>query len=697
MNVVNALAPRASGERELDLLAHAAICALLDALSQEEQQPFPFLDGYRQQIAGYLPQGEQADSGFWWRQAALEASATEDAAVSRLRESNELSQADVILIMLTLLPERDARFAEVYAALGGMEACRFPCLGLMLRLLETLGVTGGDAHARAQNLLHNGLLEAVVLPGGVAVEAPLRTPALVWAALNGTLLSMPPRAMTVVMREQCLRGRDLNYPPAFLRRLAAVPLAVTASGVACIEVRHDPGADVREVAGAVARSRGSHLLIVDETYGKLDAVLGAAAYLVNAQVLLQRDIAPGETLPQPDLGELGPPPIIAIGRAGGLVLRPDCSKITLDVPFPTYRERLRAWAAALGDVDGDLLNGLAARFQVPLGHVRSIAQGALTEARVRGATGVCVEDALAASRQLNRQQLDVLAEPLAPRGDWSWLVTRDLTRMQLQELSGRCRTRERLHDAVGEAVSSSVGRGVRALFTGPSGTGKTLAARILAQHLGHDIYRVDLGAVVNKYVGETEKNLHKVLSYAESLDVILLLDEGDALLGQRTDVKSANDRYANLETNYLLQRFESYQGIILVTTNLGDNIDRAFKRRMDVVVPFFTPRADERDALWATHLPSDHRISSTYLKHVIARCSLTGGQIRNVVAHAGALALAAGTLIDDLLLSQALVREQQKAGAVFSDAVAPRPDAVGNAQFDEFVSMLQALPGRRLQ
>ena len=125
---------------------------------------------------------------------------------------------------------------------------------------------------------------------------------------------------------------------------------------------------------------------------------------------------------------------------------------------------------------------------------------------------------------------------------------------------------------------------MRALFSGASGTGKTLAARILAAELGMDLYRVDLASVINKYIGETEKNLHRVLARAEELDIILLLDEGDALLGQRTDVKSSNDRYANLETNYLLQRLESYQGIVLVTTNAAQNIDSAFQRRMDVVV-----------------------------------------------------------------------------------------------------------------
>src|SRR5262249_64718 len=157
-----------------------------------------------------------------------------------------------------------------------------------------------------------------------------------------------------------------------------------------------------------------------------------------------------------------------------------------------------------------------------------------------------------------------------------------------------------------------------------SGTGKTLAARILATELGIDLYRVDLGAVVNKYIGETEKNLHQVLSRAEALDVILLLDEGDSLLGNRTDIKSSNDRYANLETNHVLQGLETYQGIVVVTTNAAQHIDRAFQRRMDVVVPFVHPQADERRAIWRLHLPERHVVDAGTLEEVVQRCAMTG-------------------------------------------------------------------------
>jgi len=205
---------------------------------------------------------------------------------------------------------------------------------------------------------------------------------------------------------------------------------------------------------------------------------------------------------------------------------------------------------------------------------------------------------------------------------------------------------------------------VRALFSGPSGTGKTLAAQLLAAELQMDLYRLDLSAVVNKYIGETEKNLDQVFARAEELDVILLLDEGDSLLTQRTNVQTSNDRYANLETNYLLQRLESFESILIVTTNAVDRIDNAFQRRMDVVVDFRPPDAAERWNIWQMHLPAGHEIDAAMINEIAGRCVMTGGQIRNAALHASVLALEEAGVMTSHHLEAAVHREYRKLGAV---------------------------------
>ena len=216
----------------------------------------------------------------------------------------------------------------------------------------------------------------------------------------------------------------------------------------------------------------------------------------------------------------------------------------------------------------------------------------------------------------------------------------------------------------GPRSGGQLNSGVRALFTGPSGTGKTLAARVLASALGMDLYRLDLSTVVNKYIGETEKNLNQVFSHAEELDVILLLDEGDALLTQRTGVSNANDRYANLETNFLLQRIETYEGILIVTTNASERIDGAFQRRMDVLVEFRPPEPAERQVIWQLHLPRQHAIDESFLEELAARCGLTGGQIRNAALHAALLALRDGGCVGSNHVFEAVQREYRKVGGV---------------------------------
>jgi SpoVK/Ycf46/Vps4 family AAA+-type ATPase len=351
---------------------------------------------------------------------------------------------------------------------------------------------------------------------------------------------------------------------------------------------------------------------------------------------------------------------------GGLGERTADGAVTLVLRPLRADLREQSWKQALGAHPARDLPVIAERFHLAGGFIRRAATMATAHAGLDGREAVCLGDVQEATRALNRQLLDTLAERLETHGSWADLISSESTRLKLAELEARCRHRERLLDHLGRAFGLNANKGVRALFTGTSGTGKTLAARILGAALGLDVYRVDLAAVINKYIGETEKNLHRVLSRAEALDVVLLLDEGDALLGNRTEVRSANDRYANLETNYLLQRLESYQGIVVVTTNLGDNIDPAFQRRMDVVVPFFAPQPEERWRILDLHLPSDHLVEPAFLKRVAVACQLTGGQLRNAALHAALLALDGGSdVVTTAHFEEAVRSEYRKAGGAY--------------------------------
>ncbi|ABC63966.1 ATP-binding protein [Erythrobacter litoralis] len=282
------------------------------------------------------------------------------------------------------------------------------------------------------------------------------------------------------------------------------------------------------------------------------------------------------------------------------------------------------------------------------GHIYRVARGAVRERKDQAREAI--DTALASIRD---PRLETTAHRIALGDELDDLVLDPAEREEVDALALRCRLREQLH--------SSSEAGVKALLSGASGTGKTLAAKHLARTLSRPLYRIDLAATVNKYIGETEKNLEMALAAAEELDVVLLLDEGDALLAKRTDVGSATDRYANMETNFLLQRLEDFRGIILVTTNDGERIDKAFRRRMDAIIPFRLPDQLRRQEILMRQL-GEHDLSQAMIDEVACRCNFTGGQIHNVVLHARLLALAAKSAITDAHMVKAVEREYRKTG-----------------------------------
>lgn len=405
------------------------------------------------------------------------------------------------------------------------------------------------------------------------------------------------------------------------------------------------------LVAALAREQGRPVLEC-----RLDAAspppptLAALAALCGALPLLRVDVAPGEALRLPALpGDFA---VVAAEEDGLEGLPADV--LTVSLPLPAYEQRLALIEQArpgLADAAG-----LAARLHLACGHLhRALAHTAASDE-------AALRDAALAGGAAGLARLAQRLDPAHAPPDA--LVLDEALRRDLAALAARCRQRDRLRGALPAAFAARLNAGVRALLAGPSGTGKTLAAQVLARELGLPLYRLDLSAVVSKYIGETERNLHRLLSAAQALDVMLLLDEGDALLAPRTEVGSSNDRYANLETNFLLQRLESHAGLVLVTTNVQARIDAAFMRRFDFVIPFKAPEVAERLQLWRAHLPVAHALSDAQLGAVAEACALAGGQVRNVVLDAVSAALSRGRVVDAELLFEALQREYRRGGGL---------------------------------
>jgi hypothetical protein len=420
----------------------------------------------------------------------------------------------------------------------------------------------------------------------------------------------------------------------------------------------------RTLVGSMARLLDRGVLEIEDLHQADDprwTLIGPLATMFQALPVVVPEVGPGQTLSLPRLKGYAGPLGVVLGRQGGITGPATERAITVSLELPTPDLRQAHWQAAIGPHPE--LIAIGERFRMTGGNIRRAARLAQSYAALAGRDRISTADVQQASRALNRQALDTLAASVHVSGDWNMLAVPAATLHELHNLEKRCRHRERLQAVVGSALGQ-LNTGVRALFSGPSGTGKTLAARLLAAALGMDLYRLDLSTVINKYIGETEKNLSRIFTCAEELDIILLLDEGDALLTQRTSVRSSNDRYANLETNYLLQRIESFEGILIITTNASERIDSAFQRRIDLVVDFRAPGVAERWAIWRLHLPATHRVDPALLRQIAGRCALTGGQIRNAALHASLLALDDHGIVTSEHLEAAVQREYRKIGAV---------------------------------
>jgi hypothetical protein len=659
----------------------AAVARVLEGLARTFGSPegavehFPFLALYRDEMAGRVPSGADAQAArAWWRRAIgeWEKSAKEHLPLRALGETAGLDHDCLTLLACAGLVEEDARFGLVFEAAQESPGQRRPNAGLLGAWWRE-GEDYGGGRANLRHLQSCGLVR-VVNADAPRAEWALQVPPALWDLLRGDAAEgIAPWARH--RAHDSLAALDtLILPRALKDQVAQVPALLRSGEAEAIILRGHRHNGRRTVAGAIARALGKGLLEIDARGAGAEGLqvdeekwrlAGALATCLDALPVVEFDLAPGETLSLPPLACHAGALAVALGRQGGVTGEGVERALTLTLEMPAHAERREHWRQSLGARAREDLEEISESFRLTGGNIRRAARLAKVYAALeRRGDDMRLPDVRQAARALSRETLETLAARVETVGDWSHLAACADTLEELRDLESRCRNRERLPGEVGACLGTQMNHGVRALFGGASGTGKTLAARLLAASLGKDLYRLDLSTVVNKYIGETEKNLNQVFARAEELDVILLLDEGDALLTQRTDVSNANDRYANLETNYLLQRLESYEGILIVTTNAGDRIDSAFQRRMDVRVNFNAPDAAERWSIWQMHLPAAHEVGRALLDEVARRCELTGGEIRNAVLHAAALALEDGGAVGDAHLEAAVRREYRKAGAV---------------------------------
>lgn len=637
---------------------------------------YPFLRAYHQQLLLVMPSTLDWQEGRrWWRKnlagfitPGLADTATSHLPLEILETQHGLAHESIMALMLVGLVEEDSRFGTLFAELQQP-------LGFRRPMLETLGhIVSGDEvlHGLSpwdvcQPLLHNQLLQ-VENAQQPRAEWVLKVWSDVWDVIRTGKLSSVHAQQKYFSLAQLDNLETILLEDELRLRLQAVPSLVREGRIHKLVLRAPEGSHSVEVIGAIAQALGKNLLLIEsqeQTPTNANDNVGILCTLSNTLPVYKFDLGPGETVALPKLAGYSGLIGIILGPGGGLDVSEAEQLVNLELNFPDKNQRESMWQHHLQGVRVENLEDISRQFRVPGDFIKQIAQVAKNNAALETREYVDVNDIRDAARNLNRQKLDALADRLEAKGSWQQLISVATTSEKLLELQQRCHYREKLLDCLGPAFKNASNCGVRALFTGRSGTGKTLAARILAAELGMDIYRVDLASIVNKYIGETEKNLNKVLTRAEALDVILLLDEGDSLLGGRTEVKNANDRYANLETNYLLQRLEHYHGIILVTTNLSDNIDKAFQRRMDIVIPFFQPQMEQRLAIFQLHLPTNHQVEDAFLEKAANYCNLMGGQIRNICQHAALVALDENRVVNNAHLEFSLRSEYRKNGGTY--------------------------------
>ncbi|HEX4281756.1 MAG TPA: ATP-binding protein [Solirubrobacteraceae bacterium] len=576
-----------------------------------------------------------------------------DDAVAKLR----LDELDAALLCLCLAPELDPRYGRLFGYLHDDLTRKLPSARLAARLLSGAGYESFDVlarFARDRRLRQTGAIRLLDADDTVPIaEHMVRVgEALVCHVLGAGLGPASRRDARRVEPPVDTLGRDGTVVE--LRRILAQ--ADDATLALC-------GPDGVELLAAALRAP---VIALEAESMRSDAVASAA--ILESRLAGGRVCVTVTDEPAPEARAAGAA-ALAAHAAGLLIWAPHRDRLhwldalgaaIVEVPAPTVAERRVLWSRY---VNGDRADVLAAKFRHSAAQIASAARFAQLSAAAAGRNDPSPEDLHLGARRASSRQLEQLAVRLPGRDGWEELVLPERPLSLLRSISAYLRYRERVLGDWGFDALVAGEHGVKVLFFGESGTGKTMAARVLAGDLGLELYRIDLATVVSKYIGETEKNLDRIFAAAQDSNAILFFDEADAVFGKRSEVKDAHDRYANIEVAYMLQKMESYDGAVILATNLRSNIDDAFLRRLDIAIEFPFPDVEERQAIWRRLVPARAPIAEDVDLDLLAgKFRLSGGSIRNCSLAAAFLAADDGGMIAMRHLVQAVFAEYLKLG-----------------------------------
>ena len=619
--------------------------------------------------------------------------------VVRLADRLDLSRFEFETLLLCVGVELSSAIADYCALVQTTEPRRNPTVGLALTLFDN---SNPGAFAPHGPLRHWQLID-INQPGAQPlVASQIRADQRIvddalglehcdaWLSLwvqpvhlPQPLRDLPPSQQTVL--DRTLEDLELAEHPSRLPVLQLVgPDAMSKEAVAWLAA-HAAQPEPFQLFRLPAENLPATAQEI-ETFGRLwarECLLRPLALYIDAQEIEPSSAAEGAAHPVARfLGSHREWTFLASRQPWPRVARPS---LVLDVNKPTQHEQKELWRDWIGPHAGETPARLAGQFNLNAATIMAVAQAAhATKHQAILHPRRLLVRLWNGCRTAVRPRLDALAQRLEPKASWRDLVLPQDVKRLLREIANQVRYRDRVLDEWGFERKLSRGLGLAVLFAGESGTGKTMAAEVLARSLRLDLFRIDLSAVVSKYIGETEKNLRRLFDAAEDGGAILFFDEADALFGKRSEVKDSHDRYANIEINYLLQRMEAYRGLAILATNMKRALDTAFLRRLRFVVVFPFPGQADRKLMWKKVFPGSGSLGN--LPHVpvhdldydlLAAFDLTGGSIANVALNAAYLGARRG-FVDMKVVLQALREEYQKLERPVNEAdfQVPEPEEV---------------------